>query len=62
MDLLTVDLSDHPRAGPGSPVQLWGEHVAVDEVALASGTIGYQLLCGLAPRVRRVVRRGGLGA
>lgn len=62
MDMLTVDLSDHPGAGPGSPVQLWGEHVAVDEVALASGTIGYQLLCGLAPRVRRVVCRAGLGA
>ncbi len=51
MDLLTVDLSDIPEARVGSPVVLWGEGVPVDDVAAAAGTVGYELLCALAPRV-----------
>lgn len=51
MDMITVDLIDVPEARIGSPVELWGEHIAVDEVAQAAGTIGYELLCAVAPRV-----------
>jgi len=52
MDMLTVDLSTVPDARPGSPVVLWGEGgPSVDEVASAAGTIGYEPLCALAPRV-----------
>jgi alanine racemase len=51
MDMLTVDLGGDESAGPGSPVELWGEHVPVDEVAHAAGTIGYELMCRVAPRV-----------
>ncbi|MDR3097866.1 MAG: alanine racemase [Paraburkholderia sp.] len=51
MDMLTVDLTPCPNAGIGSPVELWGEHVKVDEVAEASGTIGYELMCAVARRV-----------
>jgi alanine racemase len=51
MDMLCVDLTDIPEAGFGAPVVLWGEGLAVEEVALAAGTLGYQLLCALAPRV-----------
>jgi alanine racemase len=52
MDMLIVDLGPVPAAGVGSPVSLWGEEgPSVDEVALAAGTIGYELLCALAPRV-----------
>ncbi|MGC1818962.1 MAG: alanine racemase C-terminal domain-containing protein, partial [Casimicrobiaceae bacterium] len=51
MDMLTVDLSDAPQAGVGSDVVLWGEGLPVDEVAAAAGTIGYELLCAVAPRV-----------
>lgn len=51
MDMLTVDVTDHPNCKPGSPVQLWGEHLPVDVVATASGTIGYELLCALSQRV-----------
>jgi alanine racemase len=35
-------------------VVLWGEGVPVERVAEAAGTVGYQLLCALAPRVRIV--------
>jgi len=56
MDMITVDLQPLPGAGPGSEVTLWGEgpggaRLAIDEVAQAAGTIGYELMCALAPRV-----------
>jgi alanine racemase len=51
MDMLTVDLTDVPEAGVGSPVVLWGEGLPVDDVASAAGTVGYELLCAVARRV-----------
>lgn len=51
MDMITVDLSPVPAARVGSEVVLWGEGLPVDEVAAAAGTVGYELLCALAPRV-----------
>lgn len=51
MDMLCVDLSELPDSGVGSPVVLWGERMPVDEVAAAAGTVSYELLCALAPRV-----------
>ena len=52
MDMIAVDLTDVPDAGVGTPVTLWGEGgPSVDEVARAADTIGYELLCALAPRV-----------
>jgi alanine racemase len=56
MDMLTVDLSNVPQAHVGSPVTLWGEGLPIDEVAQAAGTIGYELMCALAPRVAVAVR------
>ncbi|UCF77205.1 MAG: alanine racemase [Betaproteobacteria bacterium] len=51
MDMLCADLSDIPEALVGSRVVLWGESAPVERVAEAAGTVGYELLCGLAPRV-----------
>jgi alanine racemase len=51
MDMITVDLSDIRDAGIGTPVTLWGEGLSADEVAAAAGTLSYELLCALAPRV-----------
>jgi alanine racemase len=51
MDMLCCDLSALPHIGVGASVELWGELVAVDTVAKSAGTIGYELLCALAPRV-----------
>ena len=56
MDMLACDLSHLPEAGVGTPVTLWGEGLAADEVATAAGTISYELFCALAPRVPVVVR------
>ncbi len=56
MDLIAVDLSGLPEAGIGTEVTLWGRSsrgavLPVDDVAHAAGTVSYELLCALAPRV-----------
>jgi alanine racemase len=51
MDMLTVDLTELPQARLGSKVTLWGRGLPIDEVAEAADTIGYELMCALAPRV-----------
>jgi alanine racemase len=56
MDMLTVDLTPVPEAGLGSLTTLWGVSeggtvLPIDEVAAAAGTVGYELMCALAPRV-----------
>jgi alanine racemase len=56
MDMIAVDLTDIPNARVGSKVTLWGDGLPIDEVATAAGTIGYELMCALAPRVRVVER------
>ena len=60
MDMITIDLTPVPQAGMGSEVTLWGgadagANLAIDEVAHAAGTVGYELLCALAARVPVVV-------
>jgi len=51
MDMLCVDITDIEEAYIGTPVTLWGEGLSADEVAAAAGTVSYELLCALAPRV-----------
>ncbi len=56
MDMIAVDLSHLPEAGIGTEVTLWGRSsrgtvLPVDDVAHAAGTVSYELLCALAPRV-----------
>ena len=56
MDMLAVDLTPLRGAAIGSEVTLWGRGpagslLAIDEVARAAGTIGYELMCAVAPRV-----------
>ena len=61
MDMVTIDLTPVPEAAFGSEVVLWGrsaQHgtlLPIDEVARASGTVGYELMCAVAPRVPVVV-------
>ncbi len=51
MDKLCVDITHIPGAGIGTRVVLWGEGNPIDDVALAAGTVGYELMCALAARV-----------
>ena len=54
MDMLTVDLTDCTGADieVGARVELWGTHLPVERIARAAGTIGYELICQISPRVR----------
>jgi alanine racemase len=51
MDMLFCDITHIAEAQIGSTVELWGNQVPVDAVAEAAGTVGYELLCAVAPRV-----------
>ena len=54
MDLLSVDLRSQPDARPGDPVILWGRGLPVEEIAEHVGSIGYELVSRVSPRVERV--------
>jgi alanine racemase len=54
MDMLCVDVNEIEDARVGTPAVLWGEGNPVEKVAEAAGTVGYELLCALAPRVRSI--------
>jgi alanine racemase len=63
MDMITVDLTPVPQAGIGAPVTLWGRAangalLSIDDVARAAGTVGYELMCAVAPRVPVAVDAG----
>ncbi|MCC6209197.1 MAG: alanine racemase [Gammaproteobacteria bacterium] len=51
MDMLCIDLRGLPQAQIGDEVELWGRNLPVEEVARLSGTIPYELLCGITQRV-----------
>ena len=61
MDMMAVNLTallaSGKTVGVGSEVTLWGRAsnnavLGIDEVAHSAGTLGYELMCALAPRVR----------
>jgi alanine racemase len=54
MDMITVDLNQLPDVQPGDPVTLWGDGLAVEEIAHYADTIPYTLLCGITPRVQMI--------
>lgn len=51
MDLLTIDLRQHPDAAVGDEVVLWGRGLPVETIGESAGTIGYELICGMTRRV-----------
>jgi alanine racemase len=59
MDQIMIDCEDDSSVKPGDEVVLLGrqgdEEITADEWAELLGTISYEVLCGIGPRVRRVV-------
>ena len=51
MDLITLDLRTAPEARIGDRVVLWGADLPVERIAAGSGTISYELTCGMTRRV-----------
>lgn len=55
MDISAFDVTDVPEQDleKAEWIELFGENLALDDVARATGTIGYELLTGLGPRYSR---------
>jgi alanine racemase len=57
MDLTMVDVTDVPGAAEGDEAVVIGAQgaaaITVEEVAAGAGTIAYEILCGIGPRVPR---------
>jgi alanine racemase len=62
MDQIVVDCGDDGSVRPGDEVVLLGrqgdEEITADEWAGLLGTISYEVLCGIGPRVPRTVVNG----
>ncbi len=60
MDLITLDVTAvaEPLTRPGQWVELIGANNPIDAVALAAGTIGYEILTNLGPRYHRTYSGG----
>jgi len=58
MDQIVVDVTQAPRVDVGEEAVLIGaqgrERISVDEMAVAAGTIPYEIFCGISKRVPRV--------
>ncbi|HSB64908.1 MAG TPA: alanine racemase [Thermoanaerobaculia bacterium] len=64
MDLTAVDATDlEARPARGAEVVFFGRQgdarLGVDEVAAAAGTVSWEILCGVGPRVPRIIVSGG---
>lgn len=57
MDMITVDLGQDATDKVGDEVILWGEGLPVEEVARHIGTIGYELVTQIMPRVKYIYTR-----
>lgn len=54
MDMCMVGLSPSAQVRPGDVAEVFGGHLPIERHAQAAGTISYELLCAVAPRVPRV--------
>ena len=59
MDQLSVDVSDIADVKQGDEVILFGKMLPVEELADMCGTINYEIICGISPRVPRITVKGG---
>ena len=56
MDAVMIDVTDAP-CKVGDTVEIFGEHVPVEQLSKARDTIPYEILTSVAPRVKRVYYR-----
>ena len=50
MDMIAVDLGEHPADKVGDIATLWGDGLSVEEVAPFADAISYELVCGVMNR------------
>ena len=56
MDMVTIDLSDLPEEAVrvGDWVEIFGPNAPIERIAEQAGTIPYEILTGIGPRVERI--------
>lgn len=61
MDQMMVDVTQIPEVRPGDAAVVFGDGVAlsVDDIAAATGTVNYEVLCDIGRRVPRVYVENG---
>ena len=63
MDQFMCDVTDIPGVKAGDRVTLIGadgtERITADDIGELTGTIGYEIVCGISERVPRAIYRGG---
>lgn len=57
MDQITVDVSGIEGVSMGDEVILFGKELSVDILANLCGTINYEIVCGISPRVPRIIKK-----
>ena len=58
MDQIMADVSAAGDVTEGAEVELFGPHIPVAEIAAKAGTIAWEILTGITPRVLRCYRGG----
>lgn len=56
MDMCMVGLDESANVKPGDAAEVFGPHLPVERHAQLAGTISYELLCAVAPRVPRIYK------
>ncbi|MBR6284955.1 MAG: bifunctional UDP-N-acetylmuramoyl-tripeptide:D-alanyl-D-alanine ligase/alanine racemase [Muribaculaceae bacterium] len=56
MDALMVDVTE-ANCQVGDTVEIFGEHISIEQLAEVRGTIPYEILTSISPRVKRVYYR-----
>ena len=60
MDQMIVDITDIPEAKIGTEVTVFGRgEITADDIAALCGSIGYEIICAVSPRVPRVYLKDG---
>jgi alanine racemase len=59
MDQMSVDVTDIEDVKQGDEVILFGRELPVEELADMCGTINYEIICGISPRVPRIIVKNG---
>ena len=54
MDMCMVSLQEDLQVSPGDVAEVFGENLPLEQQADLAGTISYELLCAVAPRVPRI--------
>ena len=57
MDMTMVDVTDASEVSVGAEVEIFGPNQPLAALAEAAGTIGYEILTGIGPRVHRIYSR-----